>query len=119
MQESNKRVAMVLEGYDKLAVFLGSHPEFQYFRRFSTLNAKNLLYLQAELANLEQELNDIIQEDKELAFREEKKRKYPFSVWHLKSSANDASVDSYQWRKVKEVRELLYEYSKRIIVSVQ
>jgi hypothetical protein len=106
---------MAVEGYDKLAAFLGSHPEFQYFRRFSTLNTKNLLYLQAELANLEQELKNIIQEDRELAAQEEKKRKYPFSVWHLKSSANDPSVDSYQWDKVKEVRELLYQYSKSII----
>ncbi|KAF4177469.1 hypothetical protein CNMCM8694_002300 [Aspergillus lentulus] len=110
---------MVVEGYDKLAAFLGSHPEFQYFRRFSTLNTKNLLYLQAELANLEQELQDIIQEDKELAAQEEKKRKYPFSVWHLKSSANDPSVDSYQWDKVKEVRELLHQYNAALLQQSQ
>ncbi|KAF4243136.1 hypothetical protein CNMCM6805_001738 [Aspergillus fumigatiaffinis] len=110
---------MAVEGYDKLAAFLGSHPEFQYFRRFSTLNTKNLLYLQAELANLEQELKNIIQEDRELAAQEEKKQKYPFSVWHLKSSANDPSVDSYQWDKVKEVRELLYQYNAALLQQSQ
>ncbi|KAF4200565.1 hypothetical protein CNMCM8927_002827 [Aspergillus lentulus] len=118
-QQELVRAAGRPQGYDKLAAFLGSHPEFQYFRRFSTLNTKNLLYLQAELANLEQELQDIIQEDKELAAQEEKKRKYPFSVWHLKSSANDPCVDSYQWDKVKEVRELLHQYNAALLQQSQ
>ncbi|KAF9894405.1 hypothetical protein FE257_007908 [Aspergillus nanangensis] len=110
---------MVLEGYDKLASFLGSHPEFQYFRRFSTLNTKNILYLQAELAHHELDLDHIIEEDKRVANKWEKKKKYPFSFWELKSSADDDSVDPFQWDKIKEIRELLYQYNAAILQQTQ
>jgi hypothetical protein len=35
-------------GYDLLASFMGFYLEAAIFRRFATLNAKNILYLQAE-----------------------------------------------------------------------
>jgi hypothetical protein len=43
-------------GYTKLASVMGKNPELAIFRRFSALNAKNLLYLQAEHVNLEARL---------------------------------------------------------------
>ncbi|KAL5366207.1 hypothetical protein BJX96DRAFT_169742 [Aspergillus floccosus] len=110
---------MVVEGYDKLATFLGAHPEFQFFRRFSTLSTKNLLYLQAELAHLERELGIIVDEDKELASDFSEKLNYPFSLRDLKRSARPESVDSYQWDKVKEVRALLYQYNAAILQQAQ
>jgi hypothetical protein len=48
----------VVGGYAALSAFVNSSPSntFQIFRRFGTLNARCLLYLQDELCQLEQEL---------------------------------------------------------------
>jgi hypothetical protein len=51
--------------YLTLAQKLGNEPGFAIFRRFATLNAKNLLYLQAELTLLEDELEYLECEDQE------------------------------------------------------
>jgi len=42
--------------YSKLASLMGPHPELAIFRRFSTLNAQNLLYLQTELVHPKRKL---------------------------------------------------------------
>lgn len=43
-------------GYPQVATFMGDHPEMAMVRRFRGLNARNLLYLQAELVQIEKEL---------------------------------------------------------------
>ncbi|KAI9863298.1 MAG: hypothetical protein M1813_003740 [Trichoglossum hirsutum] len=58
------KLERAMDGYDKLAAFMGDHHEMLILRRFSMLNAKNLLYLQAELVNLEAELKDIVTSDR-------------------------------------------------------
>lgn len=45
-------------GYPKLAAQMKLQPETFMFRRFSFLNAQNLLYLQAELTILKKRLQD-------------------------------------------------------------
>jgi hypothetical protein len=45
--------AMAMEGYPKLSRLMAFYPEVAIFRRFGALNAENLLYLQAELQDLE------------------------------------------------------------------
>ncbi len=49
-------------GYTALALLMGRVPEVAIFRRFSTLNARNLLYLQAELVQLEDDLEKKLSE---------------------------------------------------------
>jgi hypothetical protein len=99
-----------MDGYDKLATLIGENHEAAIFRRFSVLNAKNLLYLQAELVNLEAELKIITQEDK--GSGDEEKKHYPYSLWHLKHSLQlpDRRYHT-QWLKVLEIRQKLKEYS--------
>ena len=46
-------------GYPRFAAFIGSHPSFHVFRRFSTLRARLLLYKQDQLCVLEKNLADI------------------------------------------------------------
>ncbi|KAH0563000.1 hypothetical protein GP486_002433 [Trichoglossum hirsutum] len=94
-------------GYDKLAAFVGDNPEMSIYRRFSTLGAKNILYLQAELVNLEAQLEDIIREDKDSG--DEKKKNFPYSVWHLKGLDPNEGGNA-QWLKVLEIRQTLKEY---------
>jgi hypothetical protein len=99
-----------MDGYDKLAAFMGDHHEMLILRRFSMLNAKNLLYLQAELVNLEAELKNIVISDR--SSRDAEKDCFPYSVWHLKNASQvSGKNDSTQWLKVLEVRQKLKEYS--------
>jgi hypothetical protein len=50
--------------YTGLADLMAENPEKAIVRRFTHLNVKNLLYLQAELACLEEDLNNAIEHDK-------------------------------------------------------
>lgn len=43
-------------GYPKIAARMSLIPETAMFRRFGALNARNLLYLQGDLARIEEEL---------------------------------------------------------------
>ncbi|KAF7591690.1 hypothetical protein BBP40_001198 [Aspergillus hancockii] len=106
------------EGYDKVAALMTLEPGSSIFRRFSRLNLKNLLYLQAELGGIEIDLQEIIEEDK-LSGSEEK-RYYPYSVWHLKESLNHAEQECpAQWLKVLEARELLAKYNSALLQQAE
>jgi hypothetical protein len=48
-----------LHGYPKLATFIGGKNGCAIYKRFASLNARNLLYHQAKLVSLEHELNDL------------------------------------------------------------
>ncbi|KAI9763624.1 MAG: hypothetical protein M1839_006372 [Geoglossum umbratile] len=100
-----------MDGYDKFAALVGDHDEMSIFRRFSMLNAKNLLYFQAELVNLEDELEKIVREDK--ASKDPEKQLFPYSLWHLKDSLRSLDGRCHtQWLKVLEIRQILKEYSQ-------
>ena len=103
-----------VEGYDKLATFIASDPGLAFFRRFTKLNMKSLLYYQAEIANIEDDLDFIIQNDKDS--QDDEKQGYPFSVRELKDSMRRAKEEHpTQWLKIQEVRELLEKYSQCFI----
>lgn len=53
-----------MDGYAKLATLMGAYPEVAIVRRFAALNAQNVLYLQAELVNLESRLRRYEKEDR-------------------------------------------------------
>ncbi|RAH67573.1 uncharacterized protein BO66DRAFT_354745 [Aspergillus aculeatinus CBS 121060] len=105
-------------GYDKLATLMALDPGSSIFRRFAKLNAKNLLYLQAELVYLQTELDECVQRDHRSSSDE--KRAYAFSVWRLQESL-DQSEEEYpsQWRKVLEARALLREYNEALLQQAQ
>lgn len=46
-------------GYAKRTTLISKEKDYAIFRKFSTLNTQNLLYLQAELTNLESRLLEI------------------------------------------------------------
>jgi hypothetical protein len=48
-----------LHGYPKLATYIGGKNGCAIYKRFASLNARNLLYHQAKLVSLEHELNDL------------------------------------------------------------
>ena len=94
-----------MEGYAKIAQVMGQHEELAIFRRFSTLNMHNLLYLQAELVHLESDYQEIAERDKACS-------EYPYRSrdwWSL--TQLDCKGNRDQWDKILEIREKLQIYS--------
>ena len=88
-----------------MAELMAVHDEFDILRRFRQLNMQNLLYLQAEITHLEDELSEITKRD----------LRHPGRPYHAKdwwSLANgEEDVDREQWSKIVEIREKLDMYS--------
>jgi hypothetical protein len=55
----------IMAGYEKIADLMTKHVETSTFQRFGFLNTLNILYLQAELVHLEQDLRASMKEDLE------------------------------------------------------
>jgi uncharacterized protein DUF6594 len=95
-----------MEGYAKVANLMGTHNEFAMFRRFRGLNMQNLLYLQAEITHLEEELRKIVDED----IKHGGRRYHAYDWWSL--SQGDSEGDTDQWDTVLELRAKLEKYSE-------
>lgn len=95
-----------VEGYPRLACHMGKYTSAQIFRRFSSLNSQNLLYLQAELIHLEQKLRGLEAKDKV----SDKGRQRSFSVdWYW---LNESRLEhGEQIQTTMAVRGKLKEYS--------
>lgn len=96
-------------GYPKLATLMGHSPEVAIFRRFNTLNARNLLYLQAELVDLETRLEEASRADAESSNLDRRRhdRHWP----SLSESVTTPDGNSTQWTLALQIREKLKEYS--------
>ena len=92
---------------------MGSHPEVAILRRFGALNAQNLLYLQAELVALEQDLRAISAEDS--SSNEQDRANYSRDWYALSRSQNQTTGGEdarKQWQTILLIREKLKEYSR-------
>ncbi|KAI1629347.1 hypothetical protein EDD37DRAFT_48096 [Exophiala viscosa] len=49
----------MMTGYGALASMMASHQDIEAFRKFSSMNAENILHMQAELQHLEMVINEI------------------------------------------------------------
>jgi hypothetical protein len=103
-----------MAGYPELSALMGSYPEIAIFRRFMTLNMRNVLYLQAELIHLEQELSDICAEDKQSA--DPVRQSYQRSWSTLEESVRSGG-DHLQWTKFLQIRERLEKYSEDSLLT--
>jgi hypothetical protein len=97
-----------MAGYSKLALLMSHNNEYGIVRSFRELNFKNLLYLQAELVQLEAELRKIVEEDRQ---SQDRVRTYYERDWRLLSESLRDGYDE-QWKKMLQIREKLNEYSK-------
>jgi len=94
-------------GYLKLASLMGHHTETAIFRRFGQLNMLNLLSLQAELTDLEFQLQHIRQEDE--ASDDPLRMLHTIDFWELRQSRK--AGDDLQWQTLLNIRQKLQEYS--------
>jgi len=97
-----------MDGYNKLAGYIGTYPDLAVFRKFLILNARNLLILQAEIVNLDKDLRATVAEDR--VAEDATRALFEFSVYELKR-AHESGHQGLQWKKTLELRRLLKEYS--------
>jgi len=95
-------------GYPKLAGQMSLIPELQIFRNFGALNARNLLYLQAELEVLEKKL--IEKETENSRDPRNKRNRYAIDFEWLNEPIDDE--DTEQRDLVRKIQEVLEKYSK-------
>ncbi|KKY28725.1 hypothetical protein UCDDS831_g00110 [Diplodia seriata] len=87
---------------------MGPHRGMALFKRFAVLNARNLLYMQAELLDLERELDVIAEMDREDG--------RPFDVEALKLMSPDpGEPDDEQRQLVLKLRRKLKEYNEALL----
>ncbi|RAH68290.1 uncharacterized protein BO66DRAFT_403032 [Aspergillus aculeatinus CBS 121060] len=92
------------KGYDELAMLLAREPPALIFRRFTELNTKNLLYMQAELTFYEmclQRHSEALAQDPDPEQRPE-----AHSVLEILQHP-----ESEHWQQILQVRELLQKYN--------
>jgi hypothetical protein len=94
-----------MTGYDELSTLIGSYPELAMFRRFGPLSAKVLLCMQAELLDLEDDLNII----SEIDFKDWESREI-LTSWAKANAATSENGADLRRRKVKEAQEKLERY---------
>lgn len=102
-------------GYPKMADFIGLEPQLAIFKRFGALNAENLLYMQAEIATLEEDLRSIVSGPDDSTNTQEAKNRDFAASWRL---LQEAGPNSLQYRKRMELRERLKEYSETVPFSL-
>lgn len=118
----NQRV----EGYTLLSHFMSKH-EYGVFRLFQPLAARDLLFMQAELAHLDHEYKLLEKQDR--AQSDDTERHWYDRNWRLLSTAGErpAHVDvekgcavgssGKQWEKALEIRSKLKDYCKTNLAS--
>lgn len=108
--------SMDVEGYDRLAKFMGDEAAFAIFRRHAVLSAQNLLYYQAELQDLEEKLEKYRKEDRESGHSDRTQYAYDWDTLRASTSpAADEGNDSRQWKTWLEIRKKLKEYREKLL----
>lgn len=97
-----------VKGYPTLAEHMGHMPQLGIFRRFGALNARNLLYLQAELTFLEEML---ILAEKRDNDHSDIREDFGGNWYDLSNSGAGNEEMRRQWELVLRIREKLKEYS--------
>lgn len=98
---SNTLFKSVPGGYPQLATFISKDKSFSIFRKFNALNVRSLLYYQSELSHIELQLRTL---DMQLQSTSEGKD----SLRSWLGFRNDEG----RFRLIKDMREVLKEYSQ-------
>ena len=102
-------------GYDRLSAYISRYPYQGIYRKFSALHAKRLLYLQAELTKIENDLNIVCTLD---ANEDDKRLRGTGDSWKLLNEMADETTPrvNFQARLVKKAHEVLQEYRMKEII---
>jgi hypothetical protein len=97
-----------MEGYSDIAHLMGEDHCLAIFRRFRVLNMQRLLYLQADLVQLEAELKEQQRFDHSQS-QDPLRSSFSRSWMALKLSANEKGSGK-QWETIREIQEKLQQY---------
>lgn len=98
-----------MNGYSRLASYMGEGAEIAMFKRFTALNAHNLLLYQAELSELEKKLTEAIEKDE--ASGDFRRMLYDRYLVALQCSETDIDGNTEQLNTLRQIRKTLKEYS--------
>jgi len=101
-----------MNGYNALAGYIGTYPSLAIFRRNLILNARNLLCMQAEIANLEFSLRTTIRRDRNAAGSV--RSQFEYDIAAMKGPHTDPG-DGLQWQQTLELRRLLKDYNEALL----
>lgn len=104
---SNGGSSSAPRGYTQLAKFMVGH-EHIMLKQYRELAIRDLLYLQAELCDLEY---DYAQQAKSDSQEQDQRRLYDREWWHLQSDESRGG-DGKQWQLALKIRTKLREYCK-------
>ncbi|KAH6713001.1 hypothetical protein BKA61DRAFT_675254 [Leptodontidium sp. MPI-SDFR-AT-0119] len=96
-------------GYHLLSSYMVDE-HYEIFRQFKLQANRDLLYLQAELVQLEDELLTIVDRDRKL---DGEQKHYDYN-WHLLSTSQSRCGDGEQWEKILQIRNKLKEYYESV-----
>lgn len=107
-----------LDGFPALAYFIGQDTDAEIFRRFNRLGARNLLYLQSTVNDLERKLDDLDKFDVEHAAGNPRMRLFARRYGDLRTNTT-AGGDSTEYGMPKmHVLERI-ELHKQIAVAIK
>lgn len=102
-----------MRGFSSLAAFMSdnAHSESFVFQRFDRLTARNLLYLQSELAELQRKMDEFDRQDDQPPYDLEARR--CARSWEDFERVKDHdSKQQERWALMIKIRETLQEYRK-------
>jgi hypothetical protein len=95
----------MMVNYTRFADLIGRYPEYALYRKFAALNAKRLLFMQAELSHLEYDLALIAEHD-----QSDPQTASFATSWNKMSNAPPGGQADLQSQKVREISEKLDKY---------
>ncbi|KAG6364453.1 hypothetical protein INS49_006054 [Diaporthe citri] len=99
-----------MDGYVKVAHLMSKYEEFAILKRFKALNYPSLLYRQAEITYLQEDLEKLAERDA----TEPARQYYTKDWWALAHTATEQEGGE-QWRKVQQIREKLDDYNDQLV----
>ena len=99
-----------VEGYPSFADFVVSDLELSVYKRFDRLSARNLLYLQTELLELERQLREYDDDDFD---EKDTEAQYVAKCWEtFAARAEDHAREHAKMELIIRIRCLIKEYRK-------
>jgi hypothetical protein len=103
---------IMMDGCSDIAAIMAEYPETVIFRRFDTLHAKVCLFLQAEIARLERELDNIIERTNDYVAMNSGRSQADLDADQGSTYGSETPLEQEYRAKVLEIEHRLSSYCK-------
>lgn len=97
-----------MDQYAKVAHLMSKYEEFAILKRFEALSYQNLLYRQAEITYLHEDLEKLAERD-----ATDPARQFYTKDWWALAHTGTKKEGVEQWHKLQQIRKKLDDYSTR------